>query len=135
MSGFNIVQQTLIVGDDNTTGIGSFQFIHSFGHNTQAHQYPVRSQSRPRCCRRRFQHSHLEYFIPLLLTTRETLIYRTVGQLAVQLHHLHAFRRISFKNSLAVKAGKSFVLTLFIHSSTHKVHHAHARDLHRILEN
>ena len=73
------------------------------------------------------------YFITLLLTSRESLIYRTVSQLAVQLHNLsllaHQFQELTGRQSW-----KSFVLTLFIHGRTHEVHHAHSRNFYRILE-
>jgi Fe-S cluster assembly protein SufD len=65
---FDIIQQALVVSNNDTTGLRSFQFIDSFGHNTQS----VNIQTRVCFIQNtqfRFQHGHLENLVTFLLST------------------------------------------------------------------
>ena len=128
----DIIEQTLIVGNNDCTCFRSFQLVHSFRNNTE------RINIQTGVClvenaQTRFQHSHLKNLVPFLLTTGKAFIHRTVSQFIIQLHH-----RTSLTHQLQKLTGgqrrQTFIFTLLIHSSTHKVHHAHTRDFHRILE-
>ncbi len=79
------------------------------------------------------EHSHLEDLIALLLTTGEAFVDRAAGELVVQLDEfallLHQLEELSSGQRI-----KTSGLATLIEGSTHKVHHADARDLDRILE-
>ena len=129
---FDIIEQTLVVGDDNRTGFGSLQFIYPFGHNTE--RIDIQSGIRfIENAQTRFQHCHLKNLVPFLLSTGETFVHRTVSELIVQFNN-RTFLTHQFQEFTGGQCRQTFIFALFIHSSTHKVYHAHTRNLNRILE-
>ena len=130
--GFDIVQQSLVVGNDHSTGFRSLEFIETIGHNAQGIyiQTGVRFVQNGKS---RFQHRHLEYLVTLLFTATETFVHATVGQLVVQLHNgtllAHQLQELAGRQSRQMA-----VLALLIHGSTHEVYHRNTRNLYRSLE-
>ena len=77
--GLDHIKQTVVVGNDNATGLGSGEFVDALCHD--AHGIHVKTRVRLVEDRQfRFEHSHLEYLVALLLSTRESLVHRTVGE-------------------------------------------------------
>ena len=82
-----VVQQTLVMGDDQSRSFRRAQFVETFGHDAQG----IHIQSGIRLvedAQLGFEHGHLEYLITLLLPAAEPFVDGTVGQLAVQFHDL-----------------------------------------------
>ena len=128
----DVVQQTLVVSNHDAAVFRCLQLVHPFGHDTERIDIQA-GIGFVKNAELRFEHRHLEDFISLLLTTTETFIHRTVGQLVIQFHHRTLFTH-QFQKFTGSQGRLSFVLALFIHGSAHKVHHAYSRNLYRILE-
>ena len=129
---FQIVQQTLIVGDHHCTGLRRLQLIETVSNNTQS----VHIKTGIRFVengKSRFQHSHLKDFITLLFTTTETFIHAAIGKFVIQFYDstLLAHQLQEFAGR---ECRQMAILALFVDSSTHKVHHRDAQYLHRCLK-
>ena len=130
--GFDIIQQPLIVRNDDTTCFGSLQFVHTLGYNTQ--RINIKTGIRfIQNTQLRLQHSHLEDLIALLLTTAESLVYRTVCQFIIQFHHSPLLAH-QLQELTGCQCREAFIFTLLVYRRTHKVHHTDSGNLHRILE-
>ena len=128
----NHLQQTVVVGDDNARCLRGLQLVYTLCHD--AHGINVQTGV---ClvedAQLRFEHSHLEDLVALLLTTAETLVNGTIGQLGIELHNL-TLLALQLQELSSVHGLQSLIFALLIDGSLHEVGHRHTRNLHRILE-
>ena len=128
----NHIEQTLIVSNDDGRCLVGMHLVHTVSHDTHC----IHVETRVGFIEDRelwLEHSHLENLVALLLTTRETFVYRTASQLAVQFHQL-ALLAHQLHEFACVQWFQTLILALGIDSRTHEVGHGYARNLHRILE-
>ena len=81
----------------------------------------------------RFEHGHLEDLVALLLATGESLVDGSVGEFRIEFYDLallaHEFHEVgSLQRLLAL------IRALGVDGRLHEVGHAHARNLHGVLE-
>ena len=128
----NHLQQTVVVGDDNTRGLGRRQFVHAFGHD--AHGIDVEpGVGLVENGKLRFEHGHLENLVALLLAAAKPFVHRTVGEFGIQFHNLSLFTH-QFQEVGGLQRFLAFILSLCIDGCLHEVGHRHTGNLYRILE-
>ena len=130
--GLDVVQEALIVRDDDGGVVRSAQQVDTFGHDAEG----VDVEAAVRLVEdgeRGLEHGHLEDLVALLLAAGEAFVHAAVHQAVVQLHDLafltHQLEEVGGRNRLLAT-----VLAAGIDGRAHEVHHAHAGDLHGVLE-
>ena len=128
----DIIQQTLVVRDHDSRILWRTKLVDTICHDAEG----IDIQTAIRLIENRqlrFEHCHLEDFVPLLLTTRKTFVHAAARQLIVQFHNrtllAHQLQEVGSRNRF-----QPFIFTMFVQGGTHEVHHADSRNLHRILE-
>ena len=120
------------MGDDDARRLRRLQLVHAFSHD--AHGIHVEAGVRlVEDTQLRFEHSHLEYLVALLLTTTEALVHRAVGQLRVQLHDL-TLLALQLQEFGTLHRLQALSLALLVDGRLHEVGHRHTGNLHGILE-
>ena len=126
------LQQTVVVGDDDTGCLRRLEFVHTLCHDT--HRIDIKARvGLVEDAQLRLEHCHLEDLITLLLTTAEALVHGTVSQLGVEFHDL-ALLALQLQKLSGIHRLQALILALLVDGSLHEVGHRHTRNLHRILE-
>ena len=130
--GLDVVEQSLIVGDDYGGVLRRAQLVDARGHHAQSVDVEPRI-GLVEDAQARLQHRHLKYLVAFLLAAGKAFVDRARGELVVKLHYgaflTHQFEEVAGRQGRLVE-----ILPLGVDRRTHEVDHRHPGDLHRILE-
>ena len=130
--GSDVVEQSLVVGDDDGGILVGAQLVDSLRYDAQG----VDVEAAVGLVENRqagLQHGHLEDFVTFLLSARKAFVDRAAGQFVVEFDN-GPFLRIIFRKSVAERGSSAPVFALGVDSGPHEVDHAYAGNLHRVLE-
>ena len=130
--GTDIVEQTLVVGDDDGGVVGALELVDAAGHYAKG----VDVESGVRLVEdgeARFEHGHLEYFVALFLAAGEAFVDRARGELVVEFYD-GALLTHQLEELAGREGGLMEILALGIDGRAHEVDHRDSGNLNGILE-
>ena len=128
----DIVQESLVVGDDDCRLLRSVKCVDAVGYNAQS----IHIQSAVGLVKdgeSRIEHGHLEYLVTLLLSSGEPYVYLSLCEFRLHLHKCHLLAK-KLKEIACLERLETLACTMCIDGSLHEIRDGHTRYLHRILE-